>query len=117
MYMLWFMSCTVPHTKLKNFLHTLSEMNASDTNWILMNDKWESRNEIFDIHALTIQETSQLTHFHWPIKNVTVFMENQTSKTCESNNSLYRLNLKGYDSYMDVVQWQMLLLLYLLFFS
>jgi len=39
----------------------------------------------------------------------------QTSNTCESNNSLYRLNIKGYDPYMDVVQWQMLLLLYLLF--
>lgn len=103
--MLWIMSCTAPHTILKHFLHTLSEMNALDTNWILMNNKWESRNEIFDIHVLTIQETSQLTHMYWPIKNATVFMENATtSKTCESNNSLYRLNVKGYDSYTDAVQ-------------
>jgi hypothetical protein len=57
MYMLWFMSFTVPHTMLKNFLHTLSEMNTLDTNWILMNNKWESRNDIFDIHVLTVQET------------------------------------------------------------
>lgn len=79
MHMLWFMNCTVPHTILKNFLHILSQMNALDTNWILMNNKWESRNEIFDIHILTIQGTSQLMHLYWPIKNVTVFMENATN--------------------------------------
>lgn len=79
MYMLWFMSCTVPQTILKNFLHTLSEMNALDKKWILMKNKWEYWDEMFDIHVLTIQETSQLTHLCWPIKNVTFLMGNATN--------------------------------------
>jgi len=79
MYMLWFMICTVPHTIQYLNLHTLAEMNALDKNWLLMNNKWDFRTEMFDIHALTIQETSQLMYLCWPIKNVTVFMENATN--------------------------------------
>ena len=92
MYMLWFVSCTVPHTILKNFLHTLSEMNALDTNWILMK---KNKNLGMKYLIFTYWKSKKLQSWHTctgQLKmSLCLWKMLQNPKTTESNTSLYRL--------------------------